>query len=148
MCVVPIFLHAASRFSVRLRNQSAERNLKRQRFDINVIIAADRRMQINPVKSDADRIVKFFRVNLIRAQAAETCCSQNGKFGFDAPRFAHIRHFRQTVSRSGYVGAIFKPGKPASVCSQYKNDKLKLFRFVNQSLFFFVIEAFDKSSRK
>jgi hypothetical protein len=81
-----------------------KRDLERQRRHVDVVVSAGRRVQIDPVTSDADGIGISFRFDfaalLARYLHARICADmllQNGELGFDSPRLPDIWGLRQPV---------------------------------------------------
>ncbi len=47
-------------------DQGAERDLKRQRADVDVVVAAGARVQVDPIAADADAVGKRLGCNVLR----------------------------------------------------------------------------------
>ena len=79
------------------RQQGAEGNLKRQRREVDVVVAGRRRVQVDAVAADADRIRILERRDARRGASRFSCSRlraamllEHGRHGPDAPRLAHI----------------------------------------------------------
>ena len=89
-----------------LRDQGAQRYLKRQRIYINVIISAERRMKIDTIVANADTVVEFGDSGLSRSELAiflPDMLFRNRKQGFDASRLAYVRIFSHPVVGAEHV---------------------------------------------
>ena len=89
-----------------LRDQGAQRYLKRQRIYINVIISAERRMKIDTIVANADTVVEFGDSGLSRSELAiflPDMLFRNRKQGFDASRLAYVRLFSHPVVGAEHV---------------------------------------------
>ena len=73
------------------RDQRAERNLEAQRSNVDVVVAAGGRMQIETVVSDTDGIGEALRFRLVKLWKLQfsgrdaDMLFENGKFGLKAP---------------------------------------------------------------
>ena len=63
------------------RDQGTERDLERQRADVDVVIAAGAGMQVDPIAADADAVGERLGLDVLRFKACRrlsvpTCCSR------------------------------------------------------------------------
>ena len=108
MCVTPRFLQPAEQIFHARRNQSAERNLESQGGNIDVVVAARRRMQIEPIVADANRIGELFCLGRsawkeLGSSRETNMLFENRKFRFDAARFADVWRFGKPIGSSDDV---------------------------------------------
>ena len=86
------------------RNQCAQRNLKRQRTDVNVIVAAGAHMQVDAVRPDANRIRKWLGGQLLggniqhpAARLGANVLLEHRELRLNAARLPDIWRFCQAI---------------------------------------------------
>ena len=104
MWVVPMFLPAGSRFSTRRGISAPERDLERAGADVDVVVAAGRRVQVDAVHADADRVGVADRA-LVAPDGQRQVLLDDGVLGPDAARLADVRRLGQAVRAAGDVAA-------------------------------------------
>src|SRR3954454_3911654 len=93
VCAPDVFAGSQKIFDA-FRNERAERNLKRERADVDVVGAACRRVQIDAVAANADAVGKDFgrdvggRGSLGSAHLRADVLFEDGEFGLDAAGLA------------------------------------------------------------
>ena len=90
-------------------DQGAERDLERQRADVDVVVAAGARVQVDPVAADADGVGERLGRHVVAAQGLAAGVGadvllEDGELGLDAPRLADVRVLGQAVGRADEVG--------------------------------------------
>ena len=91
------------------RNQRAERDLERQRADVDVVDAAGGRMQVDPVRAHADAVRKRLGGHVVLAQRLAASVGahvllDHGELGLDPARLANVGRLGQAIGRADQVG--------------------------------------------
>ena len=91
------------------RDQGAERDLKRQRADVDVIVAAGAGVQVDPIAADADAVGEWLGRNVLpssglAAGLGADVLLEHGELGLDPPRFADVGGLGQAVLGADQVG--------------------------------------------
>ena len=91
------------------RDQGAQRDLKRQRADVDVVVAAGAGVQVDPIAADADAVGERLGLNVLCLQGLTAGLGadvllEHGELGLDPPRFADIGGLGQAVLGSDQVG--------------------------------------------
>src|SRR5919201_506743 len=98
MCVVAMFLEAASKVVEPDRDELAERNLERAARGVDVAVAARRRMQVDAVRADADRVLECDRAVGAARVECDVRLDDRG-LAPDAPRLAHVERRGEPILR-------------------------------------------------
>ena len=97
MCVVPMFLQAASRFSTRFGMRAPSGIWNGSELNVDIVSAFGRWVEVDAIAADTDGIVEDGGGGL----AAHLCADvlfQNGEFGLDAVGFVDIGAFARPSS--------------------------------------------------
>ena len=112
MCVVAMFLPPASRFSIRTREQRAERDLERAAGDVDVGVAARGRVQVDAVVADADACPGYATAPCSpRTSWAMSCSTTVYSAGCGATRGCTSALARPSACRRPRRGAGAGPGQ-------------------------------------